>query len=167
MPAVKGKEIYRQAASVVLLRSSSEGVEVLLLHKPRKRDAWQLPQGGVEEGEDVRKAAFRELQEEAGIAQVTVLGQSREVYQYDFPASYRRFRPDNVRGQHIAYVFAAVPSDVAVAVDHKEVDDFAWVSAAHFPRYIRRAAYLDLVRRLLREAEQFFPLSPSSFPFSS
>lgn len=154
---VSGKEIYRQAASVVLLRSSAEGMEVLLLHKPRKRDAWQLPQGGVEEGEDVWKAAFRELQEEAGIAQVTVLGRSREVYQYDFPSSYRRFRPDNVRGQHIAYVFAAASSDVAVVVDHKEVDDFTWVSAVHLPRYIRRAAYLDLVRRLLREAEPFLP----------
>lgn len=152
---------------MVLLRSSAEGVEVLLLHKPRKRDAWQLPQGGMEEGEDVRKAAFRELQEEAGIAQVTMLGQSREVYQYDFPASYRRFRPDNVRGQHIAFVFAAVPSSVTVTVDRKEVDNFAWVSAEHLPRYIRRPAYRDLVQHLLREAEQFFPLSPSSFPFSS
>ena len=113
-------EIYRQAASVVLLRRSqacapegcSDVCEVLLLHKPRKRDDWQLPQGGVEEGEDAEKAALRELKEEADISGVTVLGKSREVYQYDFPPSYRRFRPDNVRGQRIAYVFALVGKDV-------------------------------------------------------
>lgn len=132
---------------------------MLLLHKPRKRDAWQLPQGGMEEGEDVETAALRELREEAGITQATRLGQSRKIYQYDFPASYRRFRPDNVRGQHIAFVFAAAPSNVTVTVDRKEVDNFAWVSAEHLPRYIRRPVYCDLVQRLLRESEQFFPRS--------
>ncbi|MBI2117274.1 NUDIX domain-containing protein [Candidatus Peregrinibacteria bacterium] len=165
------KEVYRQAASVLLLRPSavcsSEGrgkhYEVLLLHKPRKRDAWQLPQGGVEEGEDIEKAALRELQEEAGIAQVTVVGRSREVYQYDFPASYRRFRPDHVRGQRIAYVFAVAMGDVPVTVDQQEIDGFVWVSLEQLPHYIRRRAYEDLVRRLVQEAQQYFPhVTPQS-----
>lgn len=154
------EEIYRQAASVVLLRSSAvcspEGCgkhyEVLLLHKPRKRDDWQLPQGGVEEGEDVEEAALRELKEEAGISGVKVLGRSQEVYQYDFPPSYRRFRPDNVRGQCIAYVFALASGDEQVTVDQKEVDGFVWVSEENLSHYIRRRAYEDLVRRLVQEA---------------
>lgn len=154
------KEIYRQAASVVLLRrvpvcapkGCSDVCEVLLLHKPRKRDDWQLPQGGVEEGEDVEKAALRELKEEANIAGVVVLGKSQEVYQYDFPASYRRFRPDHVRGQRISYVFAEVTADVHVVVDQKEIDGFVWVPLEHLPQYIRRHAYEDLVRRLVEEA---------------
>lgn len=154
------KEIYRQAASVVLLRRAHvcspeeclEVVEVLLLHKPRKRDDWQLPQGGVEKGETVEKAALRELKEEASIAQVKVVGKSREVYQYDFPQSYRRFRPDNVRGQRIAYIFAEAPADVRVMVDQKEVDGYVWVPPEHLSRYIRRQAYRDLVQRLVQEA---------------
>ena len=159
------EEVYRQAASVVLLRSSAvcspkgcgKHYEVLLLHKPRKRDAWQLPQGGVEEGEDAETAALRELEEEAGISGVVVLGKSREVYQYDFPTSYRRFRPDNVRGQCISYVFAVARGDVQVTVDRKEIDGFVWVSSEHLSQYISRQAYEDLVRRLLQEAVSSLP----------
>ena len=154
------EEVYRQAASILLLRRGnvcapggcSALFEVLLLHKPRKRDAWQLPQGGLEEGETVERAALRELQEEAGISGVTVMGRSREVYQYDFPTSYRRFRPDNVRGQQISYVFALVHADVQVVVDRKEIDSFTWVSPEHLSRFIRRDAYRKLVQHLMQEA---------------
>ena len=104
---------YRPAASVLVLRpSGGQGMqyEILLLHKPRKNDAWQLPQGGVEEGESVTQAAIRELQEEAGLTECRLIGVSPRVYQYDFPASFRRFRPDDVCGQRIQYVFALAPS---------------------------------------------------------
>ncbi|NOS68279.1 MAG: NUDIX domain-containing protein, partial [Candidatus Peribacteraceae bacterium] len=91
--------------------------QILLLHKPRKKDAWQLPQGGVEGDENVTEAALRELKEEAGLDGCRVLGVSERVYQYDFPESFRRFRPDNVKGQRIEYVFALAPKDAIVTVD--------------------------------------------------
>jgi 8-oxo-dGTP pyrophosphatase MutT (NUDIX family) len=144
-------EVYRQAASIVLFRFSGEIPEVLLLHKPRKRDSWQFPQGGMEEGEDVTKAALRELSEEAGIDNVTVLGESAEVYQYDFPVSYRRFRPDNVRGQQIRFVFALAPNSTTVRVDDREIDGFQWVLPRDIGRSIRRKQYLSLAMRLCND----------------
>mgnify|MGYP001619208557 CR=1 FL=1 len=153
-------DVYRRAASVVLLRLASVctpggcGVvyEVLLLHKPRKRDAWQLPQGGVEEGETIEQAAFRELEEETGISGAELLGESEHRYQYDFPASYRRYRPDNVCGQCIAYVFALAPERTDVRVDGKEVDSHVWVIAENLGKYIRRKKYFDIVKKLVAEA---------------
>lgn len=153
-------DVYRRAASVVLLRPSSVcspggcGIvyEVLLLHKPRKRDAWQLPQGGVEEGETIEQAAHRELKEETGISGITLLGESEHCYQYDFPASYRRYRPDNVCGQSIAYIFALAPERTDIHVDGKEVDSHVWVMAEHLGKYIRRKKYLDVVKDLVAEA---------------
>ena len=53
-------DVYRSAASILVLKpvdvclpgGKCETVyQILLLHKPRKKDAWQLPQGGVEGGE--------------------------------------------------------------------------------------------------------------------
>lgn len=154
------RDVYRSAASVVLLRptpdpvSSGEPFQVLLLHKPRKRDAWQLPQGGREEGETIQQAAFRELHEEAGISDVGFLGASEKIYKYDFPQSFRRFRPDHVCGQKIEFVFGLASSDAKVTVDAKEVDSYVWIYPNQVQRYVKRKEYLQLVQELIREALQ-------------
>ncbi len=153
------EEIYRNCASVLVLRPS--GVcspddcrtvcQLLLVHKPRKNDAWQLPQGGCETGESVTEAAVRELKEEAGI-DARILGTCGDVYQYDFPKSYRRFRPDNVKGQRVQYVFAEAASDTVVKVDGSEIDAYVWVLPEQVSQYIKRKEYLKLVRKLYKDA---------------
>lgn len=144
------KEMYRQCASIVVFRRGAQGTEVLLLRKPRKNDAWQLPQGGVESGEDIAEAALRELREEAGIT-ARLLGRSERVYQYDFPPSYRRFRPDNVRGQRIGFVFAEAENNARITVDEKEINGFVWVQESDLPRYIKRREYREMIDTLVAE----------------
>ena len=144
-------DTYRSAASILVLRPSPEGkgrepYQILLLHKPRKRDAWQLPQGGVEAGETIGTAACRELKEEAGVEDITLFGESDRIYQYDFPPSFRRFRPDDVCGQKISFVFALAPKDLQVSVDGKEVDRHLWVSLQELSLYIKRKEYLILIQ---------------------
>lgn len=149
------EDIYRNCASIAVFRPSSvcspDGCgtvyEMLLVHKPRKNDAWQLPQGGCEKGETVEEAAIREIEEEAGI-KPNIVDTSEHVYQYDFPKSYRRFRPDNVCGQRVEYVFATADADVKVQVDDEEIDEFVWVLPEQIPQYIKRKEYLDLVTKL-------------------
>ncbi len=148
------EDVYRRAASILVLRPVERGYHILLLHKPRKRDAWQLPQGGVEDGESVTEAALRELNEEASLTGCRVLGVSERVYQYDFPASFRRFRPDNVKGQRIEYVFALAPHDATVTVDGKEVDNHAWIELSQLPQYVKRSEYVEIVTGLYDEALQ-------------
>ncbi len=143
---------YRSAASLIVLRKVGESYQLLLLHKPRKKDSWQLPQGGVEEGETIEQAALRELQEEAGLSGCTVIGHSKKVYQYDFPPSFRRFRPDNVCGQRIEYIFALVPDGAEVKVDGKEINDHLWIDISDLTKHVRREEYLKLVRDLYNEA---------------
>lgn len=152
-------DIYRACASIVVLRPTDvcapDGCtrlfQVLLLKKPRKKDAWQLPQGGVEEGESTEEAALRELKEEAGIT-AKILGVSDKVYQYDFPASFRRFRPDNVCGQRIEYVFALHEGGEPVQVDNKEIESSVWALPEEFPLYLKRKEYLQLATELVEEA---------------
>ncbi len=151
------KEVYRSAASVLLLRPAlgGAGYQILLLRKPRKRDAWQLPQGGREEGETIEQAALRELNEEAGISNAKVIGKSAAVYQYDFPASYRRFRPDHVKGQKIEFICALTDADTTVTVDQKEINLFVWVTLEELRRYVKRGEYLHLVKRVYDDAMRF------------
>ena len=145
-------DVYRRCASIVVFRSAEDGngYEFLLLHKPRKNDVWQLPQGGCEGEETVAEAAVRELREEAGVA-ADVLGRSTLEYKYDFPPSYRRFRPDNVCGQCVQFIFGRLREGQEVRVDRKEIDAHAWVRADDLHRYIKRKEYVDLVERLVAE----------------
>lgn len=124
----------------------------MLLHKPRKRDAWQIPQGGMEEGETAEQCAIRELQEEAGLTGATIGGTSNLIYQYDFPASYRKFRPDHICGQKILFVYGTIGRDAVVQVDNNEVNRFKWVVYTQLPKYIKRKEYLELVQNLYQEA---------------
>jgi len=148
-------DVYRACASLVVFRPSADGTsfEILLLHKPRKRDSWQLPQGGVEEGETVEMAALRELKEEAGM-QARMIGGSATVYQYEYPQSYRRFRPDNVRGQRIEFIFATADRHAPLQVDNKEIDAFVWIAPADLTRYIHRKQYVETILRLVEEGRK-------------
>ena len=135
------------------MRSVENGVEVLLLHKPRKKDSWQLPQGGVDGGESIEEAALRELKEEAGIG-ANLLGKSQTVYQYDFPSSYRRFRPDNVCGQRLEFVIGVVEPEIKITVDNDEIDDYVWASLEDIGKHIKRKEYLDVIRKLVSEGKK-------------
>jgi 8-oxo-dGTP pyrophosphatase MutT (NUDIX family) len=151
-------DVYRSCASIAVFRPTNvcspdgcgQVYEILLLHKPRKNDSWQLPQGGCEQGEDITQAAVRELQEEASLT-VDVFGKSAHVYQYDFPSSYRRFRPDHVRGQRIEFILALLQGEQQVQVDGKEIDGFQWILPEQLPQFLRRKAYLEVAQAVVKD----------------
>jgi putative (di)nucleoside polyphosphate hydrolase len=135
-----------------LLRPIGPEYELLLLKKPRKNDAWQLPQGGMEQGETMLEAALRELMEEAGVSVSRVLGESEREYCYDFPTSYRRFRPDDICGQKIHFVLALAEPGSHVRVDGKEIDAHVWIKPQDLHQFIDRKEYRELVEALYTEA---------------
>ena len=71
------------------------GVGIVVLNKKNKvfvarridnpKDYWQMPQGGVDEGEDFLKAAYRELKEETSIKNVKLIKELDEILTYELP----------------------------------------------------------------------------------
>lgn len=151
-------DTYRSAASILVLRPAKRGGtrhEVLLVHKPRKKDSWQLPQGGTEEGETQEQCALRELKEEVGIdGGIRVLGVSDAQYVYEFPESYKRFRPDGVTGQRISFVLGKAERELVMKVDGVEIDRAVWIAPRDLEKFLFRREYLTLVRGLIDEAER-------------
>lgn len=150
---------YRKAVSALVLKPadvcSPDGCgtlySILLVHKPRRRDAWQLPQGGLEEGETASEAALRELQEETGLTVESVSHVSDKTYCYDFPPEFvERHKPIN-DGQTLCFVVVEVAKDVVVTVDQNEIDSYMWITPEQLPQHIERDAYRDVLQTVLQE----------------
>ncbi len=77
---------YRPCVGVMLVNADGK-VFVGKRIDNREGDWWQMPQGGVDEGEDLRSAVLRELWEETGVTEdhVSILAQTREELLYDLP----------------------------------------------------------------------------------
>jgi putative (di)nucleoside polyphosphate hydrolase len=117
---------------------------------------WQMPQGGIDEGEDPLAAAYRELYEETGMRSVTLLAEARDWINYDLPAHLIGIGlKGKYRGQTqrwFAFRFEGNDSDIAINPppgSHKaEFDAWEWKPMADLPNLIvpfKRAVYDQVV----------------------
>lgn len=77
---------YRPCVGVMLINADGQAFVGKRIDN-REGDWWQMPQGGIDDGEDLQEAALRELWEETGVTErnVAFLGRTREELLYDLP----------------------------------------------------------------------------------
>lgn len=137
-------------------------VGIMLLNKEKKvfvgqridnrSDAWQMPQGGIEEGEDVEKAVLRELEEEIGTANIKIIDKAQGWYSYDIPDFLiPKFWGGKYRGQTQMWFLAHyLGEDSDININTKEPEFSAWQWAEHstLPNIIvpfKRDLYIGLL----------------------
>lgn len=158
---------YRPCAGVMLL--NRDGLAFVGQRLDSSVEAWQMPQGGIDEGEDPLDAAIRELGEETGIAAdlIRPIGRSRGEHLYDLPSDLiGKIWKGRYRGQRQHWFlmrFLGGDEDVNIATEHQEFREWRWADPETLPNLIvpfKRDLYraiLDEFRPLIRTASLIGP----------
>lgn len=121
---------YRACAGVVLM---SRAGKVFVGERIDTPGAWQMPQGGIDDGEAPRDAALRELEEEIGVAAdlVSVIARTDGWVYYDLPDHLKgKLWKGRYRGQKQRWFllrFEGMDSDISIETKHPEFARWKWV----------------------------------------
>lgn len=124
---------YRRNVGVMLINADGK---VWMGERIDTPGAWQMPQGGIDEGEKPRAAALRELEEETGVAadMVEIVAKSADWVRYDLPADLvPKLWKGRYRGQEQKwFLLRFTGDDSAVQIDrpHPEFSAWKWVAPA-------------------------------------
>ena len=117
--------------------------------------SWQMPQGGIDDGESIVAAARRELEEETGVVNARPLVVTPGWLTYDFPSGSNSRGFAGQRQKWVAMLFEGEESEVRLDTHTPEFDAWRWEALAETPDLIvpfKRHVYLEI-------ASCFQPLS--------
>lgn len=155
---------YRPAAAVMLLNADDQVFVAQRIDS--SLDAWQMPQGGLDPGEDARAGALRELEEETGIGAdlVEIIAQSSRELLYDLPPELAtRLWKGRYAGQRQSWFlmrFLGTDADVNLETEHPEFRNFQWVDPWRLPELIV-AFKKSLYEAVLEEFRPWLPSPPA------
>lgn len=143
---------YRPCAGVMLVNRA--GQVFVGQRIDSTLEAWQMPQGGIDPGEDAHTAALRELGEETGVTpeHVRLIAEAPDELFYDLPEDMiGKVWKGRWRGQRqrwFLFRFLGEDSDVDIATEHQEFRAWRWSDPADLPAMIvpfKRALYEDVL----------------------
>ncbi len=139
------KEQYRpNVAMIILSENYPEKKEIFIAQRNDLTDIWQFPQGGIDEGEEIKEALFREMQEEIGTVEAKIIAEYPEWVSYDFPNKIAK-RMTPYKGQKQRYFLIQLNKNAKINLDtkHPEFIDYKFVDidrvlyhTAHFKKPI-------------------------------
>ncbi|MFT7860962.1 MAG: RNA pyrophosphohydrolase [Sulfurimonas sp.] len=137
------EEVYRpNVAMIIVSHEYPKQKNIFIAQRNDLGDIWQFPQGGIDEGEEVKDALFREMEEEIGTKQAEIVAEFPEWISYDFPSKIaKNMRP--YKGQTQRYFLVKLAKDAIIDLNthHPEFSDYKFVSVdevlditAHFKK---------------------------------
>ena len=123
--------------------------------KDNPGDKWQMPQGGVDKGEDFIAAMRRELIEETSIRNIKILKEIQNMYQYELPKNLvgiiwrGKFRGQ--RQKWFITKFLGKDDEINLDTQHPEFIDWKWIDPKDLPEVIvdfKKELYLNLLKEI-------------------
>ena len=152
---------YRPCVGIMLL--NKEGHVFTGQRINTTTEAWQMPQGGIDEGENITEAALRELQEETGIVphHVEIISRTDNWLYYDLPPHL----VGNVWGgkysgqKQIWFLmkFLGEDKDININAFEPEFNEWQWIEPSTLPELIvpfKKKLYEDVLKAFQKELEQ-------------
>ena len=141
------------------------GVGIIVLNKQNKifvgkrkdnpGDKWQMPQGGVDEGEDYITAMKRELLEETSIQNIEIIKEIDKIYQYELPENLIGIIcKGKYRGQKQKWFiarFLGEEKEINLNTKHAEFVDWKWIEPKLLPEVIvnfKKDLYISLLKEI-------------------
>ena len=141
------------------------GVGIIVLNKQNKifvgkrkdnpGDKWQMPQGGVDEGEDYITAMRRELLEETSIQNIEIIKEIEKIYQYELPKNLVGvIWKGKYRGQKQKWFitrFLGEEKEINLNTKHAEFIDWKWIEPKFLPEVIvnfKKDLYINLLKEI-------------------
>jgi putative (di)nucleoside polyphosphate hydrolase len=158
MGPVQASELpYRPCVGIFLINDA--GKVLVGRRLGAEADAWQMPQGGIDAGEEPAEAALRELEEETGTSSARIIGEAAEWVRYDLPREMiGKIWQGRYRGQRqkwFALRFLGTDDEINPAgVAHPEFDGWQWMDAGDLANNVvafKREIYAMIV-------DEFAPL---------
>lgn len=142
---------YRLGVGVMLLNARGE---VFVAQRIDMRtEAWQMPQGGMDEGESPETTAFRELEEEIGTANAQIIAQTENWLTYDLPDELiPKVWGGKYRGQKQHWFlmrFQGDDDEINLETEEPEFFQWKWIPPQQLPDMIvpfKRKLYQDVIQ---------------------
>jgi putative (di)nucleoside polyphosphate hydrolase len=141
---------YRPCVGIMLI--NREGNVFVGRRIDQTVEGWQMPQGGIDDGETPGEAGLRELEEEIGTNKAEILREMDGWLAYDLPAHllgvalHGRYRGQ--RQKWIAMRFTGTDRDINIATSDPEFGQWKWLAMEALPRLIvpfKRDTYMQVI----------------------
>lgn len=150
------KDSYRpNVAMIIVSNNYPDKKEIFIAQRNDLHDIWQFPQGGIDEGEEVQDALFREMKEEIGTDKAKIVSEYPEWISYDFPEKIsKKMKPYKGQTQRYFLMKLKKSAEINLETKHPEFSDYKFVSvddALNLTAHFKKTVYEKVINHFKKE----------------
>lgn len=136
------------SAGAVVFRKENKSILFLLIYS-RRNKIWGFPKGHIEQGENEKSTALREIKEETGLEDLKFIDSFREEDIYEAMSNREPFKGQTIEKHSIYFLYEAENKNVTV--DSHEIADYRWLKVDYAESFLQ----FDSMKQVLKKASNF------------